>query len=262
MAFNLLGSVPYIMSDPAAEGRENMRLGAQMSQNMVENLERRRSFERDDQRWNEQAPLRDAQRAGILLNNRKAQIDIENSVNAQALDTMWRSKQGEAMQVEAVISEKGFTPESKVEFYRFIEKNPRLGDTQWAWNMRKQFDIAETARREAENAEQNRLSAETRAAIAARSREDVADIRNTPTGANNPDLEQAVDTKTGQPIPNVYIQRSTGRVVQLRGNGLLDFFMNDDGSSPTSPNIVPETSGTTQQAPSRIRFDSKGNRIN
>lgn len=123
----------------------NQQLGQQMGRNILEGLkfqEQKRQYEQERQ---DKAPFLQAQQelaqanlTGQILQNQQRQtaLDLQNIEDANRIDAM-KFESGVAR------SQGGFSnPENYASYLEFVRTKPKLDQTVWGQNMRKQFEIA------------------------------------------------------------------------------------------------------------------------
>lgn len=155
---NLFAGVPFIIPDPAAEQRENAKIGMQFAQMFGDsfkaaqgNKTQNRQIDVQKAQWDSQASMRDAQLSIAQSNAQKAGIDAQNEAIIAENNKKMSEKQGEFAALNEQVEQTGWTnPYSKDMYYNFLTRNPEFVNTQYTKAMEDKFSKAEAIERQRE----------------------------------------------------------------------------------------------------------------
>lgn len=155
---NLFQGVPFIIPDPAAEQRENAKIGMQFAQMFGDsfkaaqgNKTQNRQIDVQKAQWESQSAMRDAQLSIAKSNAQKAGIDAQNEAIIAENNKKMSEKQSEFAALNEQVEQTGWTnPYSKDMYYNFLTRNPEFVSTQYSKAMEEKFAKAEAIERQQE----------------------------------------------------------------------------------------------------------------
>lgn len=224
---NLFAGVPFIIPDPAAEQRENAKIGMQFAQMFGDsfkaaqsNKTQNRQIDVQKAQWDSQQSMRDAKLKIAQANAEKAGIDAQNEAIIAENNKKMSEKQSEFAALNEQVDQTGWTnPYSKEFYYNFLTRNPEFVGSQYSKAMEEKFAKAEAVERQREYWQQKNDAIITKEKIRQEGRIDQIEKANLDAQVkalqNNPDLRENPD-KLATEIDKTYksFQENGNRVVR------------------------------------------------
>lgn len=139
-----------LVQNPLDEQAQNIRIGQSFAQSFIQGYNRGVDQKREDERWAEGAPLREAQltaaRAQAESTVARSKIDAIGAANA----AKQQEKMAEFAGLAGQVSESGWNPTDRVKLYDFLKKNPEFYGSPFHQQMEAGFNNAAKARMDEE----------------------------------------------------------------------------------------------------------------
>ena len=143
---NILTDSPLISESPQESSARNLAIGQSFASSFLSGFNRGIERKREDERWAELKPLRDAQLASQQAQAEAAKSQVQLQAIQVAKQSMMQGKMAEFAALEGEIAFQEYSPEARVNFMGWLEKNPEFYGSQFHKEIEGRFENADKAR--------------------------------------------------------------------------------------------------------------------